>query len=106
MKMEIRQVSIKGDRLIVLTVPALANAVNANSRVNIATDEGFTDAVSISNFKMNVRPSSSILTRGHGACSVMGLVQSGKMRFDIKKYTLFKNIFHLVLFLMHLFSMQ
>ncbi len=71
---------------IVLTVPAFAYDVDANSRVYIATDEGFTGGINISNFEMNdgtVDPPQEYLQE------VMGLVQSGKMRLDIKSYTLF-----------------
>ena len=89
MQMKIDDITIVANR-IVLTVPALANAVNANSRVYIATDANDVGGITISNFKMNVGtvdPPQEYLQE------VMGLVQSGKMRFDITSYTLFnKNI--------------
>jgi hypothetical protein len=82
--------NLNGDRRIVLTVPALAEAVDANAPLYIRTDQEFTGGVSISNFKMNVGtvdPPQEYLQE------VMGLVQSGKMRFDITSYTLFNNFF-------------
>lgn len=90
MEMVIQEVSINGDNRIVLTVPALAEAVDANAPLYIRTNQEFTGGITISNFKMNVGtvdPPQEYLQE------VMGLVQSGKMRFDITSYTLFnKNI--------------
>ncbi len=86
--MVIQQVSLSGDNRIVSTVPALDEAVDANAPLYIRTDQELTGGVSISNFKMHI---GTVDPPQESLQEVMGLVQSGKMGFDITSYTLFNK---------------